>query len=121
VRGRVSCQSAQVQLASCLLSFVDVAIDTVLLPDSRNSRQFSDARYNRGRSADSIAIEVLTKRAARAALNLCFYGRMNYGCESGRRFSVGRSSSGVPFGSLGLGCFLDCSVLVRSVGLLGPS
>src|SRR5690349_20951590 len=40
-----------------------------------------------------------------------------YGWESGRRFSVGRSSSLVVFGSLLPGCFLDCSVLVRSVGL----
>src|SRR5215472_6832996 len=39
-----------------------------------------------------------------------------YGWESGRRLSVGRSSS-VEFGSLPVGCFLDCSVLLRKVGL----
>src|SRR2546430_2100764 len=41
----------------------------------------------------------------------------NYGWESGRRLRVGRSSSLVLLGSLPVGCFLDCSVLVRSVGL----
>src|SRR5437763_8477171 len=41
----------------------------------------------------------------------------NYGWESGRRLSVGRSSSLVLFGSVLVGCFLDCSVLVRSVGV----
>src|SRR5690242_12671996 len=46
----------------------------------------------------------------------------DYGWESGRRFSVGRSSSLVLFGSvLAPGCFLDFSVLVRSVGLSLPS
>src|SRR6266404_5990189 len=43
---------------------------------------------------------------------------LRYGCVSGRRFSVGRSSS-LLLGSLPFGCFLDCSVLVRSVGLPG--
>src|SRR5260370_18122227 len=43
---------------------------------------------------------------------------LDHGCESGRRLRVGRSSS-VVFGSLPVGCFLDCSVLVRSVGLPG--
>src|SRR5713101_4309282 len=41
------------------------------------------------------------------------------GCVSGRRLRVGRSSSEL-LGSLPVGCFLDCSVLVRSVGLPGP-
>src|SRR5882724_4440269 len=44
---------------------------------------------------------------------------LRYGCVSGRRLSVGRSSS-VLLGSLPVGCFLDCSVLVRRVGLPGP-
>src|SRR5882724_5986071 len=43
---------------------------------------------------------------------------LDQGCESGRRLSVGRSSSAL-VGSLPVGCFLDCSVLVRSVGLPG--
>src|SRR5260370_5626511 len=42
----------------------------------------------------------------------------DYGWESGRRLRVGRSSS-VLVGSLPVGCFLDCSVFVRSVGLPG--
>src|SRR6266581_4430539 len=42
----------------------------------------------------------------------------DYGCESGRRLRVGRSSS-VLLGSLPVGCFLDCSVLVRREGLPG--
>src|SRR6266403_1168473 len=43
---------------------------------------------------------------------------LRYGCVSGRRLSVGRSSS-LLLGSLPVGCFLDCSVLVRRVGLPG--
>src|SRR5260370_39007900 len=43
---------------------------------------------------------------------------IHYGCESGRRLSVGRSSSEL-LGSVLVGCFLDCSVLVRRDGLPG--
>src|ERR1700745_1554364 len=48
-----------------------------------------------------------------------FHAVLAQGESSGRRFKVGRSSS-VVLGSSPLGCFLDCSVLVRRVGLPAP-
>src|ERR1700674_2201348 len=58
-----------------------------------------------------------TKRAARPPVSLQKLST-HHGWESGRRLSVGRSSS-VLLGSVLVGCFLDCSVLVRRVGLPG--
>src|ERR1700687_920427 len=58
-----------------------------------------------------------TKRAARPPVSMQKLST-NHGWESGRRLSVGRSSS-VLLGSVLVGCFLDCSVLVRRVGLPG--
>src|SRR5690242_12416658 len=66
-------------------------------------------------------VEPYQKRACKKSGSKAAALRKTYGWESGRRLSVGRSSSLVLLGSLLPGCFLDCSVLVRRVGLSLPS